>query len=132
MYAIGEMLQDFITSDAFNDNTNTFVVTLKHFLRSKIYKLDNINYKYFDCTVHFKKNEEENSVISVIPFNLYSLVFLSLGEKPDMKLLRGLHNETNQEPFKYDTWTLYFNKEEPIAINKTLKKSVNTVNKFNL
>jgi len=134
MHALQSILKEFFDSKLNSPLENDrFVIELKHFLKSKVYKLDPRNYELLKCTTHLSAEDEDGKVkITVLPHNLYSLTYFSTGDKPDMFKLNGLHDEMNQDPIIHGDWTLYFDKEEPIAINKNLGKSIKTINKFNL
>jgi hypothetical protein len=140
MYALKNILNDFakeyrILMTPMTDTTEQDVPkAFKHFVKKRIYDIDPYNYDLFKCEMHIKQDKESGQLkISVLPHNLYSLVYLSIGSKPDISKMKGWHDQMNLDPVKYDAWTFYFDKkDQPIAINKNLGRSVDSINKFNL
>lgn len=133
MYALQSILKKYLNTKIQTVFENdSFVRGLKYYLSSELYKLDPDNYRLLKSTINVKHDEDGRFKISVKPYNLYSLVYFSTGERPNILLLANKHKEMNQEPIVYGYWTFYFNKEEPIAINKNLGKSDKSITKFNL
>jgi len=141
MYALKEILTDFIEESnilmsSFDDSSKVSMpAKFKHFIKKRIYEVDKINHIYMKCELRLKKDEDDEGrvKITVLPHNLYSLVYFSIGSAPDLSLLYGMHNEMNLDPIKYGDWTFYFDKkDQPIAINKNLGRSIKGMDKFNL
>lgn len=129
MYALQQIIKLYSGSFSAED----FVKEIKHHIENELLKVDQENHHLFNCTAHLEKVEDAFKYkITILPHNLYTLVFFSTGEKPDLSRLKGEHKYMNIDPIQYDNWTLYFDNDQPIAINKKLSTSVNINNKFDL
>lgn len=136
MYALKEILNKINKTHGliFSEyRQSEFPKVLKHYIEASLFEVDKQDYRYFKCAVHTKSDEDGRVKITVLPHNLYTLVYFSTGEKPNIFRLKGQHDKMNLEPIKYDDWTLYFDKnDQPIAINRNLGMSDKAVSKFNL